>query len=33
MHDDVRLFDETTRASGARTFLYVTRARLSAPVI
>src|SRR5206468_12708287 len=31
MHENVRLFDEAVRASGARTVLYVTWARLSAP--
>jgi hypothetical protein len=31
MHENVRLFDEAIRASGARTFLYMTWARLGAP--
>jgi hypothetical protein len=31
MHENVRLFDEAIRASGPRTALYMTWARLSAP--
>ncbi len=31
MHENVRLFDEVIRAAGARTFLYMTWARASAP--
>jgi hypothetical protein len=31
MHENVRLFDETVRAAGAKTLLYMTWARLNAP--